>query len=35
VIGAAITLFVSTLAASLLPAWRATRYDPAIILRRE
>jgi ABC-type antimicrobial peptide transport system permease subunit len=34
VIGAAITLFVSTLAASLLPAWRATRYDPAIILRR-
>jgi putative ABC transport system permease protein len=34
VIGAATTLFVSTLAASLLPAWRATRYDPAIILRR-
>ncbi len=35
VIGAATTLFVSTLAASLLPAWRASRYDPAIILRRE
>ena len=35
VIGAATTLFLSTLAASLLPAWRATRYDPAIILRRE
>ena len=35
VIGAATTLVVSTLAASLLPAWQATRYDPAIILRRE
>jgi ABC-type antimicrobial peptide transport system permease subunit len=35
VIGAATTLFVSTLAASLLPVWRATRYDPATILRRE
>ena len=35
VIGAATTLFVSTVAASLLPAWRATRYDPAIMLRRE
>ena len=35
VIVAATTLFVSTLSASLLPAWRATRFDPAIILRRE
>jgi ABC-type lipoprotein release transport system permease subunit len=35
VTGAAATLFVSTMAAGLLPAWRATRYDPATILRRE
>jgi putative ABC transport system permease protein len=34
-VGVATTLFLSTLAASLLPAWRATRCDPASVLRRE
>jgi predicted permease len=33
-VGVAATLFLSTLAASLLPAWRATRCDPASVLRR-
>jgi len=35
VIAAAVTLFASTLAASVLPAWQATRFDPATILRRD
>jgi ABC-type lipoprotein release transport system permease subunit len=34
-VGVAATLFLSTLAASVLPAWRATRCDPASVLRRE
>ena len=34
-VGVATTLFLSTLAASVLPAWRATRCDPASVLRRE
>jgi ABC-type antimicrobial peptide transport system permease subunit len=33
--GVAVLLFVIALVACVIPAWRATRIDPAIVLRQE